>query len=178
MRKIIFTLTAFLVIISGCGHKIKEKENDWSKNKVASLEKYVYIDKAQVLHSKNGCKAVYKDHNMQEVNPVEPECLSFENLSKVCSQCVTNQMIDSLNILFGKYRQSYVNVGNLYEDLVSRYDGLPSELQFRKNMRDHTMAKRLYQILKDKKANVGTYEEFKEWIGLSKPANRKTQTQL
>ena len=181
--KSILAIVAFAAVVVGISYtalshqeKTKEKK-DWSKYKVVTLGKYLYLDKAMVIHAKNGCKAVFKDHNMQQVNPVEPECLSFDDLSKVCSQCVTEQMIDSLNTLFSKYRQSYNNVGNLYEDLLSRNYELPSELQFRKDIRVPEYRRRIYQILLDEKANVGTYEEFTEWLGI-KPAKRKSNTQL
>lgn len=176
--KELLLISVALLMMAGCGQQSNEKKKDWNKYKVASLEKYIYIDKAHVLHSKSGCSAVYKDHSMQQVNPVDPVCLSFDDLDKVCSKCFTEQMIDSLRILFGEYGQSYDNVGNLYDDLESRNYNLPSKLQFRKDMREPFQARKIYQILLDEKAEVGTYEEFEEWLGLSKPAKRKSKTQL
>lgn len=173
MGKLMLFLILAMTIV-GCSQKKEEK----SKSTTQLIGKYVYIDRRNVLHTKNGCKAVYKDNNMQQVNPIEPVCISFENLNSVCSQCVTEQMIDSLRNLFKTYRQTYRNVGNLYEDLLSRNYDLPSELQFRKDMREHAFARSVYQVLIDEKANVGTYEEFAEWIGLSMPAKRKSKTQL
>ena len=60
------------------------------------LKKYVYIDWVGVLHTKNGCKAVYKDHSMQQVRPILVADLELDNLNKICSQCVTEEQIDSL----------------------------------------------------------------------------------
>ena len=57
---------------------------------------YVYLDRARVLHTKNGCKAVFKEHNMQEVRPVKPTDLKMENLKRVCSQCVTEHQLIEL----------------------------------------------------------------------------------
>ena len=137
------------------------------------IGKYVYLDGRNVLHTKIDCKAVFKDHNMQQVNPIDPVCLSFESLNRVCSRCVSNQAVDSLNILFEKYRQSYVNVGDLHKDLDSRYSDIPSELRFRENMRDRATARSLYDFLIEQGEDLGTFDEFTQWIGLSKPAKKK-----
>ena len=64
--------------------------------KIEKIGQYVYIDYARVLHTQQGCRAVYKDHNMQVVNPVSPEELTEWNLSRVCSQCVTPEQIEEL----------------------------------------------------------------------------------
>ena len=61
-----------------------------------SIGQYVYIDYAHVLHTKQGCRAVYKDHSMQLVNPVRPEDLTEGHLGRVCSQCVTPEQIEEL----------------------------------------------------------------------------------
>lgn len=137
------------------------------------IGKYVYLDGRNVLHTKIDCKAVFKDHNMQQVNPIDPVCLSFESLNRVCSRCVSNQAIDSLNVLFEKYRQSYVNVGDLHKDLESRYSDIPSELRFRENMRDRAIARSLYDFLIEQGEDLGTFDEFTQRIGLSKPAKKK-----
>lgn len=160
MKKIL-SLLSVITLLSCSGNKDPQpKEAD-----KPHIGKYVYLDKASVLHTTNGCKAIFKDHNMQQVNPVEPECLSYDILSKVCSQCVTEQIIDSLKVLFDKNRPSYANVGEVYEDLVKSYD-LPSELQFRKDIRIPRFSRAIYKVMHDEKYFMGSYEEFTEWLGL------------
>lgn len=169
MRKIILTIS--LITLLACSGNTQKNAADNAK-----IGKYVYIDEAKVLHTKNGCKAVYKDHSMQRVNPVEPLCLSFESLGRLCSQCVSEQQIDSLSRLFESYRQSYTNVGELYEYLDSIYSDIPDdELTFRENMRSPEVARQLYHVLKDGGADVGTIDEFFQWIGLGKPAKKENR---
>lgn len=57
---------------------------------------YVYIDYAWVLHTKNNCRAVYKDHGAQAVRPVKVEDVDLERLDRVCSQCTTPNQIEEL----------------------------------------------------------------------------------
>lgn len=89
-KNVPFLLYACLVLmyLSCSGGKTKSTTNNPSK-KVDSLGIYVYIDGAGVLHTKNGCGAVFKDHSMQVVRPVETIEVSEYNLRRICSQCVT-----------------------------------------------------------------------------------------
>lgn len=146
--------------------------------KKSIIGKYIYVDKSMVLHTKNGCKAVFKDNSTQTVTPVEPQCLSNAHLAKVCSQCVSEEQIECLKDTFDKYRESYGRIGDLYIDLDSRYDGIPPILEFRMRMREYNYVHNIYEGLKEDGADVGTFEEFMNWIGLSKPVKRKTKTQL
>lgn len=167
-RQLLLFIT--ILLTASCSQK---KEQITQKVQKPLIGKYLYIDNANVLHTKNGCKAVFKDRNMQMVNPVDPVCLSFESLNRVCSRCVTEEQIDSLSTLFSTYRQSYINVGNLHADLESRYDDIPPELKFRENLRDTSIVRQLYDFLVEENVMSGTLEEFMQWVGLSKPAKKK-----
>ena len=169
-------LALVLLLVAGCSQKSSNKQDKGSDE--VHIGKYVYLDNREVLHLRTGCKAVFKVQNMQQVNPVEPMCLSFDALNWVCSQCVTEQDIDSLKKIFGEYRQSYNNVGDLYEDLISKNYDLPSEQQFRKDMREEALVRAVYQTLLNEKANIPTIDEFFQWIGLGKPAKRKQNNEL
>lgn len=82
------------IILLSCGdRKTRQEPKETRKTENEGIGLYVYLDRAWVLHTKNGCKAVYKDHNMQEVKPVKPEEVTRKNLMRVCSQCVTESQL-------------------------------------------------------------------------------------
>lgn len=83
-------LVLFTVLICACDSQRPNKRIS------ETVGKYVYIDIAGVLHVKNGCKAVYKDHGEQEVRPYTLHSLKRENLNKICSQCVSEKQLTEL----------------------------------------------------------------------------------
>ena len=95
MRKYILVILVLMVILSCSEKKTKQEVKEPVKTE-EGIGLYVYFDRAWVLHTKNGCKAVYKDHNMQEVRPVKPTELKKEKLKRVCSQCVTEHQLIEL----------------------------------------------------------------------------------
>lgn len=88
MRFLAKTLLIILLVacISSC------RGNDEGKG---SAIKYVYLDRAGILHTKNGCKAVTKIYGgNQPVKPLRAENITKEMLNNICSQCVTeNQLL-------------------------------------------------------------------------------------
>ena len=85
-----------LILTLSCSEKKAKQEPKERAKTEKGIGLYVYFDRAWVLHTKNGCKAVFKDHNMQEVRPVKPTDLKMENLKRVCSQCVTEYQLIEL----------------------------------------------------------------------------------
>lgn len=106
----------FLSCSNGAKTKVPTKE---PVRKVDCLGIFVYIDGAGVLHTKNGCRAVFKDHSMQVVRPVEITEVSEYNLRRICSQCVTES-----NILHLKDLIKAKEVTSEYEgdSTVAEYD--------------------------------------------------------
>lgn len=97
-------LVLFTVLICACDSQRPKKR---TSDKVG---KFVYVDIAGVLHVKNGCKAVYKDHGEQEVRPYTLHSLKRENLNKICSQCVSEKHLTELiKISERNYRDSCMN---------------------------------------------------------------------
>lgn len=93
---VVITSFAITKYISYLGKVERREPVNNSQQKDIVIGQYVYIDYARVLHTKQGCRAVYKDHNMQVVNPVRPDELTEWNLSRVCSQCVAPEQIEEL----------------------------------------------------------------------------------
>ena len=87
------------MFILSCSEKKIHSTKESAKPEKEEIGYYVYFDRAWVLHTKNGCKAVYKDHNMQEVRPVKPLDITRSNLKRVCSQCVSESQIIELEEL-------------------------------------------------------------------------------
>lgn len=95
MRKYLLGILLMMLVISCSEKKVKQEPKEPARTE-DGIGLYVYLDRARVLHTKNGCKAVFKDHNMQEVRPVKPADLKMENLKRVCSQCVTEYQLIEL----------------------------------------------------------------------------------
>lgn len=90
--KISEILLAFIICCTySCSDKPKSEKSGSGK-----IGKYVYIDEANILHTKTKCSAVYKDHNSQAVKPILTNDVTYDNLKQICSQCVTEKQLDQL----------------------------------------------------------------------------------
>jgi len=96
---VVLSLLAVSFSCVSCSKGTSRPEKSAKTEKEPVLGTYVYLDRAFVLHTKNGCKAVYKDHNMQEVRPLTIDEVTRNRLERVCSQCVTEEQI----ILMSEY---------------------------------------------------------------------------
>ena len=74
-----------------------EKESD---NK-DMLGIYVYVDRGHILHTKNGCKAVYRIPTVgtQPVTAIDVETIYHIDYSQICSQCVTSKQLHMLSVM-------------------------------------------------------------------------------
>ena len=90
---VVLSLLAVSFSCVSCSKGTSKSEKSTKTEKEPELGTYVYLDRAFVLHTKNGCKSVYKDHNMQEVRPIPIEEVTRNRLEKVCSQCVTEEQL-------------------------------------------------------------------------------------
>jgi hypothetical protein len=68
----------------------------YSKKATNNIGKYIYVDRANVIHIKSGCKAVFKKQESQYVTPIPKDELTKKQLEKVCSQCINEKQLDSL----------------------------------------------------------------------------------
>lgn len=67
--------------------------------KQSDLGDYVYIDLMDVLHVKQDCKAVARDHNAQPVEPVPLSKVTDGMLDDICSRCVGHEAYAALRAL-------------------------------------------------------------------------------
>ena len=140
----------FLLLIGGCallvrcGEKATAVIEDHS-----SIGKYVYIDRAGVLHTKQGCSAVYKEHEMQEVRPVELSLLVEKRLEKVCSQCVSeSQLIHLHHIADANHTEERMELyDNLLRSGLVTSDEIGSREQFISSIKDEASARQFYRSL-------------------------------
>ena len=91
---VLFVITAVLFVVYSIPKLRQQEVKSQNKLEKQDFGQYVYLDRAFVLHTKNGCKAVYKDHNMQAVRPVLIDNVTRNNLDRICSQCVTEGQLD------------------------------------------------------------------------------------
>ena len=92
-------LLLVILIMMSCSSNTSKKETSLPDKKEPTLGMYVYLDNGLVLHTKNGCKAVFKNKNMQAVRPIPIEEVSEAYLKRVCSQCVTEKQLSMLHSL-------------------------------------------------------------------------------
>ena len=147
-------------IVLSCQEKPKEKK-DWSKFKVVSLGKYVYVDKGNIIHTKKDCKAVYKDHNAQSIDivPVNYVWAPHSGLQNICSVCVTERQIEQLDSITSSI--AYNNRRWLYQKLVNEYDDVNDWKSFNVYLEEEDNRRLLYNEIKNK-YDLGTFEEFND----------------
>ena len=92
-------LLLIVLVVVSCNSNTPKKELSKPDAKEPPLGTYIYLDNGYVLHTKNGCKAVFKNHNMQAVRPIPVEDVSEAYLKRVCSQCVTEEQLSILHAL-------------------------------------------------------------------------------
>jgi len=92
-------LLLIILMMVSCSSNTSKKDMSLPEKKEPALGMYVYLDNGYVLHTKNGCKAVFKNKNMQAVRPIPVEDVSEAYLRRVCSQCVTEEQLSMLHAL-------------------------------------------------------------------------------
>lgn len=154
MKGIVFVILMSMFVFS-CS--TKKMNHDCHEND--TLRKYVYVDKANVVHTNNGCKSVYKYHSMQSVEPVSPNSLWVESvLDKVCSQCVSEKQIDQLNNIINSvaYRKRH----DLYKKLSGEYDDIGTWRQFNEFLNKSEKRKILFERCTEEGIDLGDFEDF------------------
>ena len=108
MKHSIFIALCMFIMFS-CGNKEKEMpQNKKKSDKKEVLGKYVYEDRGHILHTKSGCKAVYKIPNVgtKPVTVIEAEMILSIDYNNICSQCVTPEQLDMLSLIIEKNKES------------------------------------------------------------------------
>lgn len=82
IKLLVFSL---VILLEGC------KQQD--------MDDYVYIDLMDVLHTKQDCKAVAREHNAQPVEPVPLSKVTSGMLDRICSRCVGREEYTALQAL-------------------------------------------------------------------------------
>ena len=127
MRKLIALLTICLFVSCETKKEVKQKteEKPQTEKKKKSDDKdrigrYVYEDRGHVLHTKSGCKAVFKIPNIgtQPVTAIETEKILSIDYSMICSQCVTSDDLEYLSLII-KFNQEK---DNLADSIAVDYD--------------------------------------------------------
>ncbi len=129
---------------------------DKKERTVSRIGKYAYMDGEKILHLKGNCSAVYKSHSSQPVKPQASYSVTYKNLDKVCSRCVSEQQMDTL-IKFAKKNVGMINLYNAMKH--DDYDVVPFD-QFIKDMEDTNNVTTLYHTLIKDNYDIGTFEEF------------------
>lgn len=81
--------------VAGCSQKKEVKRKSSDKPLVGN---YIYYDKAGILHTRSGCKSVYKVPNIG-TRPVRAKAIAGiwdVDLNNICSQCVTTDQLEFL----------------------------------------------------------------------------------
>lgn len=147
-----------IIFLVSCAEK---KESTKSNEKNPVLGEYVYVDRINVIHTKHGCSAVYKEKSMQSVIPFSKKDLKFIYMPEVgmnvCSQCVSDKQIQQLDSVYSS--DSYINRRWMYDNVHSYYSDIDSWKDFNIIIEDDNRRLRLYNNEKDK-YDLGTYRDF------------------
>ncbi len=161
-------------------HYCHEDDND---------EQFAFIDRADILHTKSKCKAVFKTSGgSQVVKPVAFPLIKRENLEKVCSQCVTSEDLNNILVYIRKEEDlekasemhyqpippenttrmmEFENVDELYSELNRlNFELCPIEM-FRDSIKDEWFYTDLYLECINKNVMPYSLEEFEKIIGIS-----------
>lgn len=172
-----FILIAFvLAVFASCNNK-ENKKTDYSKYKVTTLGRYVYVDKGNVIHSKKDCSAVFKKNNAQSVVPTNPKYIyTPDGDANICSKCVTTKQIEQIDSIINTV--AYSERRWLYNELSKRNYDIPSWTIFNVSLNSIDNRRALYNGVKNE-IDLDSFDEFNSSMmnygpyGTSKQAFRR-----
>ena len=146
-------------------HDVKEtlkcNKSKAESEKHKDIGDYVYIDFRGILHTKNGCQAVYKDHGAQPVSVTCVKDMDEIDFSKICSQCVTDMQLTELEEIHDK-AYTKRNQRKLYNDLKDIYDDLGSFKRFNNYLQDSVKRQKLYYALIKNGYDFSVLEDYEQ----------------
>ena len=162
MRRIVFSFIITSALLSCSSNSKKEELPDYSKYKIATLGKYVYIDQGKVIHTQKDCKSVFKKNNTQSIDVVPSRYIWAPQfvLQNICSKCVTSRQIEQLDSIISSI--AYYDRRWLFGRLSEEYE-VKDWRTFNSYLDDEDNRKTLYNNIK-KDFDLGTYEEFEKTI--------------
>lgn len=162
MKQLLLFICA--IVLSSCGDSNKLPKADDTN---PALGEYVYVDRINVIHSKRGCSAVYKEKSMQAVIPFSKNEIYLIYIPtagmSVCSQCISDKQIQQLDSVFSS--DFYINRRWMYENVNSRYSDINSWKDFNLVIEDEQRRLNLYNYEKDK-YDLGSFEKFSYDMGI------------
>ena len=106
MRKLVLLFMVCFLVSCETKKETKQKADEKPKTEKKSdnkdfLGRYVYEDRGHILHTKNGCKAVYRIPTVgtQPVTAIDVETIYRIDYSRICSQCVTPEQLEMLSMI-------------------------------------------------------------------------------
>lgn len=92
---------------------VKEKLSDKDKIDLAKsvgIDTTLYIDFANVLHSRKHCKGIARDNQARPLRPVRLLILTDDNTSEICSRCINSEAMWALDEIVQGYKETEVEV--------------------------------------------------------------------
>lgn len=92
---------------------VKEKLSDNDKIELAQsvgIDTTLYIDFANVLHSRKHCIGIARDNQARPLRPVRLLMLTDDNTSEICSRCINSDAMWALDEIVQGYKEEEVEV--------------------------------------------------------------------
>ncbi len=92
---------------------VKEKLSDNDKIELAKsvgIGTTLYIDFANVLHSRKHCNGIARDNQARPLRPVRLLMLTDDNTSEICSRCINTEAMWALDEIVQGYMEEEVEV--------------------------------------------------------------------
>lgn len=92
---------------------VKEKLSDNDKIELAQsvgIDTTLYVDFANVLHSRKHCKGIARDNQARPLRPVRLLMLTDDNASEICSRCINSEALWALDEIVQGYKETEVEV--------------------------------------------------------------------
>lgn len=127
MKELLFTLLVLLIVFCSNGTRndnesedtdsviitktVKEKLSDNDKIELAKsvgIGSTLYIDFANVLHSRKHCKGIARYDQARPLRPVPLLKLTDKNTSEICSRCINPEAMWALDEIVQGYKETEV----------------------------------------------------------------------
>lgn len=92
---------------------VKEKLSDNDKIELAQsvgIDTTLYVDFANVLHSRKHCEGIARDYQVRPLRPVRLLMLTDDNASEICSRCINSEALWALDEIVQGYKETEVEV--------------------------------------------------------------------
>lgn len=132
------------------------------------IEKYVFLDDADVIHIDENCTKLKFGKNRHGHSIYAKECIDTAALiyiERVCSRCVNSEIFERLEVICKRNKERDINRKWLYNKFKEANYDLEEYEVFFEILKDPIKRRNAYRNALIENWNVGNYEEFCKLLG-------------